>query len=269
MIKNFLQTLRRYKVASVLNIMGLTLAFVAFYVIASQVWYSVTYNRPIEDSDRVYMISALWGGTLGEGDEEWSSSSPNPVTRESVEMFPGAETFTHLREYAQPHRVWTQADGGDFRKFNMGSYDMAPEGLEVFGFDILAGDASQIKEPNTVVISKGAAERLGVGVGDQVYYEGGEWNDNMRPEKPQTVVAIFKDFPKNTFLYNHHIFKNDNCKDGKVNNNWNYNHYVKFEDGADVEAFQKIWMDKYAAWMMGEVERWKVEYPDEEIWCSV
>lgn len=265
MIKNFLQTLRRYKVASVLNIIGLTLAFVAFYVIASQVWYSVTYNRPIEDSDRVYMISALWGGTLGQGDEEWSSSSPHPVTRESVEMFPGAETFTHLREYAQPHRVWTQADGGDFRKFNMGSYDMAPEGLEVFGFDILAGDASQIKEPNTVVISKGAAERLGVGVGDQVYYEGGEWYDNMRPEKPQTVVAIFKDFPKNTFLYNHHIFKNDNCKDGKGNNNWNYNHYVKFEDGADVEAFKKIWMDKYAAWMMGEIQRWKVEYPDEEI----
>lgn len=265
MIKNFLQTLRRYKVASVLNIMGLTLAFVAFYVIASQVWYSVTYNRPIEDSDRVYMISALWGGTLGEGDEEWSSGSPNPVTRESVEMFPGAETFTHLREYAQPHRVWTQADGGDFRKFNMGSYDMAPEGLEVFGFDILAGDASQIKEPNTVVISKGAAERLGVGVGDQVYYEGGEWYDNMRPEKPQTVVAIFKDFPKNTFLYNHHIFKNDNCKDGKGNNNWNYNHYVKFENGADVEAFKKIWMDKYAAWMMGEIQRWKVEYPDEDI----
>ena len=70
MIKNFIMTLKRYKVASVLNIVGLTLAFVAFYVIASQVWYSATYNRPIEDSDRVYMISALWGGTLGQGDEE-------------------------------------------------------------------------------------------------------------------------------------------------------------------------------------------------------
>ena len=46
MIKNFLQTLRRYKVASVLNIMGLTLAFVAFYVIASQVWYSPHITDP-------------------------------------------------------------------------------------------------------------------------------------------------------------------------------------------------------------------------------
>ena len=39
-IKNFLTTLRRYKVASVLNIAGMTLAFLAFYVIMSQVYYT-------------------------------------------------------------------------------------------------------------------------------------------------------------------------------------------------------------------------------------
>lgn len=37
-IKNFLTTLRRYKVASVLNIAGMTLAFLAFYVIMSQIY---------------------------------------------------------------------------------------------------------------------------------------------------------------------------------------------------------------------------------------
>ena len=70
---------------------------------------------------------------------------------------------------------------------------------------------------------------MGITVGDQLYYEGGEWNNNMRPELPQTVVAIFKDFAKNTFLYDHHIFKNDNCKDGTGNNNWNYCYFVKFK----------------------------------------
>ena len=116
MLKNFLMTLKRYKVAGVLNILGLTLAFTAFYVIASQVWYSVTYNRPLKDSDRVYMISALWGGSFGEENAEWDSSSPNPVTRETVEMFPQAETFTHFREYMQPHRVWGKTAQGDFQK---------------------------------------------------------------------------------------------------------------------------------------------------------
>ena len=45
--KNFLMTLKRYKVASLLNVLGLTLAFVAFYIIASQVYFSISYNRPM------------------------------------------------------------------------------------------------------------------------------------------------------------------------------------------------------------------------------
>ncbi len=265
MLKNFLMTLRRYKVAGVLNILGLTLAFVAFYVIASQVWYSVTYNRPLKDSDRVYMVSALWGGKLGEADAEWSSSSPHPVTQESVEAFPQAECFTHFREWAFPDRVWSKTGAGSFQKYKMGSYDMSPQGLDVFGFDIIAGDASKIAEPNTIIISQSAAQRMGVEVGGVVYYEGGKWNNNLRPEHPQTVVAIFRDFPKNTFLYDHHIFKNDNCKDGKGNNNWNYNHFVKFEKGADLEQFRKVWMDKFASWMLEQMYKWKQEHPDNNI----
>lgn len=266
MIKNFLMTLKRYKVAGVLNIVGLTLAFTAFYIIAAQVWYQVTYNRPLKDADRVYMISALWGHSSGTENEEWSSSSPSPVTFESIEAFPQAEVGTHFREYRQPHRVWGKRGDGDFQKYNIGSCDMAPEGLDVFGFNIIAGDATKIKEPNTVVISESAAQRMQVEVGGVIYFEGGEWFSNMRPELPQTVVAIFKDFPKNTFLYDHHIFRNDNRKDGQGNNNWNYNHFVKFEKGADVGQYKKIWMDKYAQWMLGMVEEWKAKYPDEEIY---
>ena len=259
-------TLKRYKVAGVLNIVGLTLAFVAFYIIAAQVWYNVTYNRPLKDSDRVYMISALWGRSIGAEAEKWSSTCPQPVSIESVEMFPQAEVSTHFREFAQPSRVWGKREQGDFQKYNIGSYDMAPEGLNVFGFNIIAGDETKIKEPNTVVISESAAQRIGVEVGGQIYFEGGQFNSNMHPEFPQTVVAIFKDFPKNTFLYDHHIFRNDNCKDGEGNNNWNYNRFIKFEKGADIEAFKKIWMDKYAQWLLGMVEEWKAKYPDEEIY---
>lgn len=266
MLKNFLMTLKRYKVAGVLNILGLTLAFTAFYVMASQVWYSVTYNRPLKDSDRVYMISALWGGSIRASDEQWSGQCPQPVSYESVEMFPEAEVSTHFRSHASPRRIWGKRGETDFQKFKIGSYDMSPDGIELFGFDIIAGDASQMKEPNTIVVSESAAATMNVAVGDQLYYEGGKWQNNLRPEHPQTVVAVFKDFPKNTFLYDHHIFKNDNCADGQGNNNWNYSHFVKFKKGADLELFKKIWMDKYAKWLLDQVEKWKVEYPDEEIY---
>ncbi len=259
-------TLKRYKVAGVLNILGLTLAFVAFYVIASQVWYSVTYNRPLKDSDRVYLVSALWGGKMGEKDAEWSYTCPTPASQESAQAHPDVLSSTHFRTYAAPERIWSKRGEGDFQKLKFGSYDMSPDGLDVFGFDVVAGDAAKIEEPNTIVISETVAKTVGITVGDQLYYEGGEWNNNMRPELPQTVVAIFKDFAKNTFLYDHHIFKNDNCKDGTGNNNWNYCYFVKFKKGADLELYRKTWMDKYAKWMLDQVERWKQEYPDENFY---
>ena len=49
---NFLTTLRRYKVSSLLNIIGLTLAFTAFYVIMVQVRWEMTFNRAIPDAVR-------------------------------------------------------------------------------------------------------------------------------------------------------------------------------------------------------------------------
>ena len=85
-LKNFLMTLKRYKVASLLNVVGLTLAFVAFYIIASQVWYSVTYNGALKDSDRTYIVSPDFGGG-SDGKLEWSTNSPGALAYEAAEQF--------------------------------------------------------------------------------------------------------------------------------------------------------------------------------------
>ncbi len=55
--RNFVTTLKRYKTASVLNVVGLTAAFLAFYVIMAQVRYDVTFNHSIKDSERVYVTA--------------------------------------------------------------------------------------------------------------------------------------------------------------------------------------------------------------------
>lgn len=70
-IKNFLTTLKRYRTASVLNITGLTIAFIAFYILMAQVYYAATYNRAIPDNDRVYFITHC-SDTRDEEYSEWS-----------------------------------------------------------------------------------------------------------------------------------------------------------------------------------------------------
>ena len=54
--QNFMTTLKRYKTASVLNIAGLTIAFIAFYILMAQVHHGLSYNSSIPDyeSKRVF-----------------------------------------------------------------------------------------------------------------------------------------------------------------------------------------------------------------------
>ena len=86
--KNFLTTLKRYKVASLLNIAGLALAFAAFYMIMSQVYSSMTFNKAIKDNERVYMVSPYHEGFGG-----WSENVPNPICYDTAAELPQVEVM--------------------------------------------------------------------------------------------------------------------------------------------------------------------------------
>ncbi|MBQ8045355.1 MAG: hypothetical protein IJ269_03265, partial [Bacteroidales bacterium] len=89
-LKNFLTTLRRNKAVSLLNVLGLSLAFTVFYIIASQVWYSVSYNHSLRDASRTYLVSPQWDG------EEHSANSPSPITFEAASKCPEVEVCVSL-----------------------------------------------------------------------------------------------------------------------------------------------------------------------------
>ncbi len=54
---NFINTLRRYKASSLLNVIGMAVAFGAFYVIMTQVSWDFGYNQRLKDADRTFVIS--------------------------------------------------------------------------------------------------------------------------------------------------------------------------------------------------------------------
>ena len=261
--KNFLMTLRRYKVASLLNVVGLTLAFVAFYIISSQVYFSISYNRPIEDSDRIYLVSAEWGSSKMGEEESWSLNCPQPVSYETKELCPDVELMASMRPSADISRVWIKRDNYNFDKFDIGVHLGNANVVELFNFEAVAGDLSRVVEPNTVVVAESAAEQMGIGIGDDIWLEGGQWHNDGKPSEPQQVVAIYKDFPKNSFLHHRKIFQNDNLAQGQTNNNWNYSCFVRLKEDADTEAFCRIWSDQYAKWFLGMVQEYLAANPDD------
>lgn len=255
-LKNFIHTLKSHKTASLLNIVGLTVAFAAFYVLASQIWYSVTFNRSIPESDRIYLVSPDWAAGL-DGPSQWSESCPQPATREAMAASPDAELYTWFRSCAYPGGIWNKNESGDFERFDIGCHVIGPDAIEMFGFKTTDGDLDRITEPNTVIISKSAAQRLGCRAGDPLWMNGGHYYDDINTKQMVTVAGVFEDFPQNTFLRDHHIFYNDNCYLGQENNNWNYSAIVRLKEGADPQEFARIWEKQYSSWYMGMVKEWQ------------
>ena len=234
--KNFITTLKRFKVASLLNIAGLALAFAAFYIIMAQVYSAFTYNGSIKDNERVYMISP-YSEMLG----RYNENAPNPVSYETAEALPVVESIASMKWYESPTHVWINGNGNGYEKFKCGVIGCNSTLLDVFSFDIVAGNADGFKQMNAAVVSESMANTMGITVGDVIKLEEGE----LAPGTPLTVVAIFKDFDENTILGGRHIFRNDNRKDGLVNNNWNYSVFVKFREGAGTDEYIALWQKKY------------------------
>ena len=243
--KNFLMTLKRYKVASVLNIAGLTLAFAAFYVIASQVFYSLTYNRSLKDSERTFIVTTY--DEWGDG-ESWNTKSPNPISYEIADAMPEVEAVASMKDYYFPQVVFSKVNDYHFEKFPYGITNCNYSITDIFDFNIIAGDIEDFNVENAIIISRSAAEMMNVEAGGLIYTEGGEWFDSGKPEQTFNIAAIFEDFEENTILSNRHIFLNDERRDGMQNQNMNYSVFVKLLDESDVDKFSSKWYDNYISW---------------------
>ena len=63
-VKNILNNLRRFATSTLLNVVGLSVAFASAFVLLVQVDYDFSYNDGIPDAERIYRIDTpFWGGT--------------------------------------------------------------------------------------------------------------------------------------------------------------------------------------------------------------
>ena len=108
--QNFLTTLKRYKTASILNIAGLTIAFIAFYILMAQVHYGLMYNSTIPDYERVYVT--IFPDQMS---EFYNAGAPAHITEKTIEQTPEVEAGGVLSLFTH--------DGDDIYKLNGGQYE--------------------------------------------------------------------------------------------------------------------------------------------------
>lgn len=231
---NFLTTLRRYKISSLLNVIGLTLAFTAFYVIMTQVWWELGYNRSLHEADRIYLVENEDWYEPG----KWSSWLNRPVPERVIASTAGVEVGGCMWGGFGSGTCWTSNEPSfGYNKFSASCGSVSLPFLDVFAFRSVEGDVHDIGKPKSVIVSREAAERMRVGVGSLIWVD----TDEPQPDGAMEVVAVFEDFPDNSLLGECEVVKNLGETNLYTTSEWSFNYFVKFRPGADPDEFARQW----------------------------
>ena len=232
--RNFLTMLRRYKASSLLNIVGLTLAFTACYIILVQVRWEMTYNRTLRDSERIYLIETTDWYEPG----AWQSWINRPLSERLISSTSAIEAGGCSWSGFGPTVVLREnASKMGYDRFNTYSGFISLSLLDVFDFQPVAGDVHDLKRAQSVIISRSTAEQLGVGIGDMI------WCDTEQPsaENAYEVVAVFEDFPQNSLLADCKMAMDLGDRSLDEPSEWSYNYFVRLQPGTDPGAVADGW----------------------------
>lgn len=193
-VRNFLSILRRFKMATFLNISGLAVAFAAFIVILIQVNFERSFDKFHPTAGRVFRLDLTEPGTF-------SSVLPRAFIEEVLHSSPHIEAGSLINPYISPV-YFTVAENGDKRGFRETVQTCHPAIIQVFDIPVMEGDPRCLNEPEKVIIPESLARKLfgdQSAIGKPMRAEEAIWS---KSGTDFTVGAVYKDFPGNTQMRN-------------------------------------------------------------------
>ena len=232
MFRDFLMLLRRYTASSILNIIGMALAFASAYLILVQVNFDMSYNRKIPNAENIYRLERTvaqggkWGAT-------WNRYDPS----ELCAGIPEIEAVTTISPYQSINdNSYTINRNNSVYNLTIRTATSERQGLDVFGLIPVAGSFEQFRGPNTAIVSASYAKQQGLSVGDVLHYisRANYWGFNL--SAPITIVAIYQNIPSPSDLSQCNMFIGMPPKEQASRDNWLYDAFVRLQDGASPEA---------------------------------
>ncbi len=204
--RNLLHIFKRFKIASFTNLAGLSIAFFLFLLIAIHVSHEYGFNQAIPHQERVFQLENL------RDDGEWDANFARPQLERFREATPGIEAIglTNNLAYTSFRFGVATGTGPDALSYKEQLERITPGYTEVFGFEILEGSATCLKQPGNLLISEKTARKLFGSespVGKPVFISEIKGMDNfsffgINIDSTYTVGGVYRDFPENTRLKN-------------------------------------------------------------------
>ena len=215
--RNLWYMARRFKTATLLNFVGLVVAFTAFYLLMTQVDYTRSYNASIPDADRVFRIESKMGD-----DYPWGTNCNRPTLAQIAKM-PQVEAMSEQGGWA-PSREFLK-DGSVVEHSCMGT-NLTPFGA--VAAPCLSGELSwkEYGEPTLIIPASLAQKLFGrVDVAGEPLYSTAD---------TLTVKGVYADFPENCSMKNHVYYATQENLDSW--SEWSYVAYVKLCKGVEAKT---------------------------------
>ena len=208
--RNFLRTIRRYKLAVALNILGLSVAFAAFIIIMIQLNYDFGFDKCHRDYDRIFRLEFSRNA-------EFQTLFTRPFAEQFFESSPYilAGGFTNFSE--RPVSFHVEKDHKQIT-YEESSLTVSSSFFDVFSFDFVEGSTDGDIAPESTFIPVSLARRLfnnELAVGKQLVCSDG---------RLLTVRAVYRDLPAGSSIRNCIYFDIQ----GENKNEWSNSNYIPY-----------------------------------------
>ncbi len=158
MIKNYLLTafrnLKKYKVYTLINILGLAVGLSAFVLILLYLQFELSYDKFHQDADQIYRV-AVKSFQEGKYEKETYVYTP-PIGEDLKKEFPEVKEFVRM---STQRTAYLTVDNEVYKETGM-KY-ASNKMFEMFSFNLIKGDAATaLTQPFSIVLSQKTAERI-------------------------------------------------------------------------------------------------------------
>ncbi len=222
MMKTLLYMFRRYRAATLLNILGLGIAVATFYLFMTQVIYNRTYNRNILNHERTFRLE-IYGGVFG---DRWGGQACRPFVT-LLKDVPHVEAAMDVSPYVNDGTV--KVNG---REITVPIVNISKPGIEFFCGKLIYGSSKEwMSGAPTAIVSRGTAEKM-FGTANAV------GKTFLSDDKEITVVGVSEDMPDNCTIGNglYHCENDEGLQDFSE---WSFSIYVRLDDAANAPKVER------------------------------
>tara|TARA_R110002020_G_scaffold63170_5_gene168899 strand:+ start:27480 stop:29888 length:2409 start_codon:yes stop_codon:yes gene_type:complete len=233
MIKNYFRTawrnLVKNRTFTLLNILGLSVAFGVSILLGMAAYYDLSYDRFHDKKESLFQVYKVQQTPNG---SESGTSSPVPLAEALRAEVPGIKKISrHLSDVL----VATKGE----KQFSLDAVWVDPDFFDMFSFPLLNGDQAVLRQ-NEVVITEGTARKF-FGRTDVE----GETMDLLLKGRstPFTVSSVLRSFPSNSSLeFEMALYFTDFPDYLALRDKWdsqNHEVYIELEKQVSVAKFEK------------------------------